>query len=138
MVHRQRVLAMIRFRFVRSTLLVLTTAVALSCSDYSPTGPQAPMQAQDGLLSGLVGGVVNLLGSVIRIIGFRSDANGIPVNAVAWSPDHVNQVRSVSATVGYNGGTLTIPRSDFTLTFPQGALCQPTSLTIISYATGYV
>ena len=96
------------------------------------------MQAQDGLLSGLVGGVVNLLGSVIRIIGFRSDANGIPVSAVAWSAGHVNQVRSVSATVGYNGGTLTIPGSDFTITFPQGALWQPTSITIISDASGYV
>src|SRR2546423_5493047 len=141
MVHRQRVLAMIRFRFVRSTLLVLTTAVALSCSDFSPTGPQAPAQAQDGLLSGLVGSVVDLLGSVIRIIGFQASPDGVaslPVHAVQWSAGHVNQARSVSAVIGYNGGTLTIPGSDFTITFPYGAVTQATSITILSDESGYV
>jgi hypothetical protein len=129
---------MIRSRFLRSSLLVLTTAIALSCSDYSPTGPQAPTQAQDGLISGLVGTVTNLLGSVLRVISFQSDPNGIPVTAIMWSGSHVNQVRSVSATIGVNGGTLSIPGSDFTITFPYGALSQPTSIKIISDASGYV
>jgi hypothetical protein len=131
---------MIRSRFLRSSVLVLTTFVALSCSDYSPTGPgpQAPVQAQDGLLSGLLGTVTNLLGSVIRVIGFVTDPNGIPVHAVKWAPTHVNQVRSVSATVGVNGGTLAIPGSDFTITFPYGALSQPTAITITSDGNGYV
>jgi len=110
----------------------------LSCSEYSPTAPQAPAQAQDGLLSGLVGTVTNLLGTVIRVIGFVTDPNGIPVRAVQWSPTHVNQVRSVSATIGVNGGTLAIPGSDFTISFPYGALSQPTSITITSDASGYV
>jgi hypothetical protein len=129
---------MIRSRFLRSSVLVLTTAVALSCSDYSPTGPQAPTQAQDGLLSGLVGTVTNLLGGVIRVIGFVTDPNGIPVTGVKWSSGHVNQTRSVSATIGYDGGTLTIPGSDFVITFPRGALSQATSITIISDGSGYV
>jgi len=75
---------MLRSRFARSSALVLATFVALSCSDYSPTGPQiqAPAQAQDGLLSGLLGTVTNLLGSVLKVIGFRTDPNGIPVAAV--------------------------------------------------------
>src|SRR5437762_10523954 len=138
MVHRHRVLSMIRSKFLRSSLLVFATVAALSCSDYSPTGPQAPAQAQYGLLSGLLGNVVNLLGSIIRVIGFQTSPDGIPVRAVQWSSSHVNEVRSVSATIGYNGGTLTIPGSDFSITFPQGALSQPTSITIISDASGYV
>jgi hypothetical protein len=132
---------MMRSKFLKSSLLLLTTAVALSCSDYSPTGPtspQAPAQAQDGLLSGLVGIVTNLFGDVIRIIGFRSDPNGIPVTAIQWSGGHVNQTRSVSATIGYDGGTLAIPGSDFTITFPRGALFQATSITITSDNSGYV
>ncbi|HZF73828.1 MAG TPA: hypothetical protein VEZ51_10375 [Gemmatimonadaceae bacterium] len=131
-------LSMIRSRFLRSSLLVLTTAVALSCSEYSPTGPQAPAQAQDGLLGGLIGIITNLLGDVIRVVGFQSDPNGIPVTAIQWSAGHINATRSVSATIGVNGGSLAIPGSDFTITFPYGALSQPTSITIVSDNSGYV
>ena len=129
---------MVRSRFTRSFTLVLATFVALSCADYSPTGPLAPAQAQNGLLSGLVGTVTDLLGDVIKVIGFRTDPDGIPVAAIKWAPTHTTEVRSVSATIGYNGGTLTIPGSDFTITFPYGALSSPTSITITSDASGYV
>lgn len=131
---------MIRSRFFRSSVLVLTTVVALSCSEYSPTAPpiQAPTQAQDGLISGLLGIVTNLLGTVLRVISFQSDPNGIPVNAVRWTGAHVDQTRSVSAYIGQNGGTLSLPSSDFTITFPSGALSQTTLITIVSDGTGYV
>ena len=135
--HRSR---FARSKIVRSFTLALATFVAVSCSDYSPTGPQiqAPTQAQDGLLSGLIGTVTNLLGSVLNVISFQSDPDGIPVRAVKWAPSHVNQVRSVSATIGYYGGTLQIPGSDFTITFPRGALSQSTAIKIVSDASGYV
>jgi hypothetical protein len=130
---------MTRFRFVRSFALVLATFVALSCSDYSPTAPiAAPTQAQDGLISGLLGTVTNLLGSVLKVIVGVVDPSGIEVRAARWAPTHVNQVRSVSGTIGINGGTLAIPGSDFTITFPYGALAAPTAITIISDASGYV
>ena len=130
----------VRSRVIRSFALVLATFVAVSCSDYSPTEPriQAPTQAQDGLISGLIGTVNNLLGSVLKIVGFRSDPDGIPVRAVKWAPSHVNQVRSVSATIGYYGGTLQIPGSDFSITFPRGALSEPTAIRIVSEGNGYV
>jgi hypothetical protein len=140
---------MIRSRFVRSSVLALSAFVALSCSDYSPTAPPAPstaaqVQAQPsndllgGLLGGVVGVVTGLLGTVLKVIGFQYDPNGIPVNAVKWTPAHVNAVRSVSATIGYNGGTLTIPGSDFTITFPKGALSTYTPIKIVSDGNGYV
>jgi hypothetical protein len=130
---------MIRSRFVRSFVLVLTTFVAISCADFSPTAPvAAPAKAQDGLISDLLGVVTGLLGSVIRVIGFVTDPNGIDVHGVKWAPTHVNETRSISATIGYNGGTLAMPGSDFTITFPQGALSTYTSITITSDATGYV
>ncbi|MFL5635660.1 MAG: hypothetical protein ACJ79F_03005 [Gemmatimonadaceae bacterium] len=134
---------MIRSRFVRSFVLALTVAMTMSCSDGSPTGPAsvgplAPAQAQDGLLSGLVGTVTGLLGSVLRVIGFQTDPNGIPVNAITWSGTHTNETRTVSATIGYWGGTLNIPGSDFSITFPQGALSSSTYITITSDNSGYV
>jgi hypothetical protein len=135
---------MIRSKFVRSFALVVTTFVALSCSDYSPTAPQmaAPTQAQAGLLSGLVGTVVDvakaLLGPVLRVIEFSTDPNGIEVSAVKWAKSHPKQAVSVSRTIGADGGTLQIPTSDFTITFPKGALLVPTAITITSDASGYV
>jgi hypothetical protein len=132
---------MMRSRFIRSSTLVFATFVALSCSDYSPTGPttlEAPAKAQDGLLSGLLGIVTNLLGTVLHVITFQYDPNGIPVNAVKWTGTHVNQTRSVSGYIGQNGGTLALPSSDFTITFPSGALSQPTLITIVSDGIGYV
>ena len=135
---------MLRSRFVRSSVLVLTTFATLSCSDYTPTAPpiQAPGQAQDGLLSGLLGGVVgivtNLLGTVLNVIDFQYDPSGIPVDAVKWTGAHVNRTRSVSAYIGKNGGAITLPSSDFTITFPAGALSQTTLITIVSDGDGYV
>jgi hypothetical protein len=131
---------MIRSRFVRSVVFLPTLFVALSCSDYSPTAPPiaAPTQAQDGLISDLLGGGINLLGSVLKVIVGVVDPNGIEVRAVKWAPSHVNEVRSVSGTIGYYGGTLAIPGSDFTITFPRGALSSSTAITIVSDASGYV
>jgi hypothetical protein len=140
---------MIRSRFFRSSALVLSAFVAISCSDYSPTAPPAPVAAAEiqvqpsndllgGLLGGVLGLVTGLLGTVLHVIGFRSDPNGIPVNAVRWAPGHVNEVRTVSGNIGANGGTLTIPGSDFTITFPKGALKKSTSIKIVSDGHGYV
>jgi hypothetical protein len=130
---------MLRSRVVRSFTLVLATFVALSCADYSPTGTMAaPAKAQDGLIGDLVGLVTNLLGSVIKVIGFVTDPNGISVTGVKWAPTHVNQVRTVSTTIGYYGGSLSIPGSDFTIVFPKGALSNSTWITITSDSSGYV
>jgi hypothetical protein len=130
---------MLRSRFVRSFVLVLTTFVAISCADYTPIEPiAAPTKAQDGLIGDLLGVVTGLLGSIIKVISFQSDPNGIPVTAIQWAPTHVNQVRTVSGTIGYNGGSLAIPGSDFTINFPKGALSTSTWISITSDASGYV
>lgn len=141
---------MIRSRFLRSSVLVLGVFVAVSCSDYSPTAPSpAPAspskveaQPEDALLGGLLGGVIGivttLLGSVLKVIGFQSDPNGIPVNAVKWTPAHVNESRSVAGTIGPNGGALAIPGSDFIIVFPRGALSRSTQIKIVSDGSEYV
>jgi hypothetical protein len=99
-------------------------------------------QPDDALLGGLLGGVIGvvtgLLGTVLHVIGFRSDPNGIPVNGVKWTPGHVNETHSVSGTIGYNGGVLAIPGSDFTIVFPKGALSSSTQIKIVSDGSAYV
>ncbi|MDQ3674433.1 MAG: hypothetical protein M3365_08670 [Gemmatimonadota bacterium] len=135
---------MISLRFVRYFAIVLTAALALGCAE-SPTGPSAPSvpvtsspiaaPTESRELLGLVGGVLNFLTSTVKAV---VDPNGIPVSPVKWASTHTNQERSVSGTIGYWGGTLAIPGSDFTITFPVGALQSATSITIVSDASGYV
>jgi hypothetical protein len=80
--------------------------------------------------------VTGLLGSVLKVIvGVVAPRD---VHVVKWAPSHVNQTRSVSGYIGYSGGTLSIPASDFTITFPRGALSTTTKITIISDGSGYV
>lgn len=130
---------MIRSKFIRAFVLPLSTAVALACSEVSaPTAPQVPVAIQNGLVSGSLGTVTDLLGAVLKVISGVVDPNGIEVRPVRWAPTHVNEVRSVSGTIGYSGGTLSIPGSDFTITFPYGALSSSTDITIVSDASGYV
>ena len=126
---------MIRSRFLRSSVLVLSAFVALSCSD-SPTAPQAPVASaipagtqQDALLGGLIGGLLNVATSVV---GFVGDATGLTVHPVAWNSSYAQVSYTVSGTITPWGGTLTIPESDFTMTFPVGAVSQPTLITVTS------
>jgi hypothetical protein len=137
---------MISSRFVRYFAIVLTTTLALGCAE-SVTGPSAPAPAPqasspiaapsdaDPLLGGLLGGILNALTDVVNGV---IDPNGIPVEPVRWAPTHTNQVRSVSGTIGYWGGTLSIPGSDFSINFPVGALSRSTNITIVSDASGFV
>jgi hypothetical protein len=126
---------MIRSRFLRSSVLVLSAFVAVSCSDSSPTAPPAaPVSAiragtqQDALLGGLLGGLLKIVTSVV---GFVANAN-VDVNAVAWNSSYTHVSHTVSGTISPWGGTLTIPESDFTIVFPVGAVSQPTQITITS------
>jgi hypothetical protein len=127
---------MIRSRFLRSSVLILGAFAALSCSDTSPTAPPtAPVAAvragtrQDALLGGLLGGLLNTLASVVTFVG---DATGITVHPIAWNSSYTQVSYSVSGTITPWGGTLTIPESDFTMTFPMGAVSQPTLITVTS------
>ena len=127
---------MIGSGFVRSSLLVVSAFVALSCSDNSPTAPSAPVSAirvgttQDALLGGLLGGLLNVVTSVV---GFLGNAN-VDVHPIAWNSSYTHVSHTVSGTISPWGGTLAIPESDFTIAFPMGAVSQPTLITITSDA----
>jgi hypothetical protein len=75
-----------------------------------------------------------LLKTVLSIVGFQPNAN-VPVKPVAWSSSYATQAYSVRGTITSQGGTLTIPQTDFTITFPRGAVSAPTLITITSDPT---
>jgi hypothetical protein len=134
---------MIRSRFIRSSVLVLSAFVALSCSDSS-TAPNAPVASeipagtqQDALLAGLISGLLNVASSVVS---FVADATKLTVHPVAWNSTYVPSAYTVSGTITPWGGSLTIPEADFTMTFPAGAVNQPTVITVTSdpYFVAYI
>ena len=97
--------------------LLLAVPMLSSCADTNPVGPDASsaIQRQDGLVDGLIGGVVDLLGSTVKLLGSiltGPDANG--TKATAW--------------IGSDGGT--IKTAAYTLTVPRGAVKTNTQFVI--------
>jgi hypothetical protein len=135
---------MIPTKVLRHFAIALSAAFAVACGE-SPTAPPvqnaaapvaavlAPTGSQAELLSG-----VGIVKSLTKVVQGVIEPNGISVAPVQWASTHTNAVRSVSGTIGSWGGTLAIPGSDFTITFPIGALTAPTQITIVSDASGYV
>jgi hypothetical protein len=136
---------MIRTKVLRSFAILFSAAFVLGCGD-SPTAPLAPstappasaISAPTGSKDGLLSGVIGVVRSLTTVVQGVIDPDGIPVTPVQWAASHTNTVRTASGTIGRWGGTLAIPGSDFTITFPAGALSGPTAITIISDASGYV
>lgn len=123
---------MIRSRFVRSLALIFTASLALSCAENSPTGPVAVDSGRANLLSTLLSPLQPITGS------FVSYPEGTTVSVVTWGTGHISAQRQSSGTIGPFGGTLAIPGSDFTITFPVGALLVPTNVTIVSESGDYI
>jgi hypothetical protein len=66
-------------------------------------------------------------------VGFVANAN-LNVHPIAWNSSYEKVPHTVSGTITPWGGTLVIPQSDFTITFPVGAVSKPTLITITSDA----
>lgn len=109
---------MLSHRVSRYLALALGAIAVISCGDYvSPTSPSQPK-----------------LLPPTRIVGasFAIVAGGSIANAVRWGPNHLKVDQSVSAVVGPQGATLSLPGADFSMTIPAGALSAPTSITVIA------
>jgi hypothetical protein len=63
---------------------------------------------------------------------------GTMAEAIRWGPAHYAGDQTASAVVGPDGGTLTIPGADFSMTIPAGALLEPTWITVVAKAGTYV
>jgi hypothetical protein len=63
---------------------------------------------------------------------------GSMAQAVRWGASHQNVDESVSAVIDPEGGTLSLPGADFSMTIPAGALIKPTRITVVARAGNYV
>jgi hypothetical protein len=113
----------VSFRRAFHTLALTAIAiVAFACGDYSrSTGPVL---------------------SQAKLVAVRSSfsmvESGAKARAVRWGPAHSRVEQSASAVIGPDGGTLSLPGSDFTMNIPAGALAAPTPITVVSKSGSYV
>lgn len=125
---------MVRLRIVRWLAFCLGSVATISCADQGPAGPSADVAANASSVFQVVGsrwagGAPSTL--ITTIIDSLYPA-GYPVTAVRWAPTHVLQGYRVEAVIRTDGGTISVPGADFSITFPFGALSKPTLITIIA------
>lgn len=100
----------------------------VSCAD-APTAPSsrpAPSSSSKGLIGSLLGTVT----SVLDIIGQPVDQSVYVLRRKTALAEPI----TVTKTIGYYGGTISIPAAGFTMTIPQGALKYSTPITVTAVA----
>lgn len=102
---------MIRSRHLRSLTAVLTLFVIASCSGAGADGSTGPL----GQLTDAT----------------ATSTSGLELEALWWKDWHKDVVR-VSKTIDASGGTIAIPETGLTMTFPQGAVAGPITITVTS------
>ena len=103
--------------------LALSFGIA-SCAD-STTAPK-PVAPSNGLIGGLLGTVTGLL-----------DIIGQPVDKSVYvlrRTTPLAQPITVTKSIGYNGGTISVPEAGFTMTIPRGAVTSTTNITVTALA----
>ena len=94
----------------RSLLAFVASLGLAACATDSPTAPKLAGEADKALVSELVGGLVSK-------------------DALTWKNPLAEDIK-VSAVIGKEGGSLSIPAAGFYLTIPEGAVQEPTDFTV--------
>ncbi|HEY0809792.1 MAG TPA: hypothetical protein VGD49_06495 [Longimicrobiales bacterium] len=103
------------FKALLAAVLIAVPMLA-SCNDaQNPISPTTNIERQDGLIDGLLGGVVNTVGGVVKLLG-----------SVLSGPDANGE--AVSAWIGSEGGTLRT--AAYTIVVPEGAVTRKTQFEI--------
>ena len=106
---------MFRLGLRRSFVIAIGALVLVSCSEGGISAPTAQVQADQG--SGSDGGQLS------------TSSNQVELKALWWDRGY-DQAISVSKVIDAAGGTISIPKTGLTVSFPQGALTGPLKITI--------
>lgn len=113
-------------RVRRYLALVVSIVAGLACGDY------ARLTSPPSLSSKLLPPTLTVGASFSRVLG------GSMFRAVRWGYAHQKVDQSVSALVGSEGGTLSLPGADFSMEIPAGALTEPTTITVVARGGRFV
>jgi hypothetical protein len=106
-----------RFGLFRSVTVLLGALIISSCSESGPPAPTGLLQPLSDQGSGSDGGLLS------------SSTNPVKLHALWWERRYDRSI-SVSQTIDAAGGTISIPTTGLTVSFPQGALTGPLKITI--------
>jgi hypothetical protein len=109
--------------FFRSLAVVAGAFIIASCSEAGISGPFAPQQT--------IAAAPSAQPAAGNRVGSDTDAGQLVLKALWWSKQHKNVVK-VSKTIDQSGGTISIPETGLTLSFPAGAVAAPITITITS------
>ena len=113
-------------RILRSLILTAGALVGLACGDYSRS--TSPVSYNPKLLPPTL---------TVRA-SYTLLSSGTKARAVKWGSAHSRVEQSVSAVIGADGGTLSLPGSDFSMDIPSGALTSATTITVVAEAGPHV
>ena len=124
-------------RAFRSVAIAVATYLALSCADsFAPTDPLA--DAGSGLTTDTGGTAAVPVACPETWTKPTFTSSGRNVKGTRWIDTRVPVELSVSGVIGPDGGSLTIPGSQFMIYFPQDAVPSPTAITITSKESEWV
>jgi len=128
---------MFRSKLFKLGQLCAVALFTLSCGEYqSPTTPAIAETADTPPMPD--SGATGFDNGEWIVVPPSTDPGGRQVRGIRWNSSRVLEELSVSGTIDPAGGILAIPRSDFVIVFPQGAVESPTRITIISKESPWV
>src|SRR5215210_8713338 len=133
---------MIRAKLFRSLPAIVSAFVLASCSDSGVSGPSLPTDVVASHSSGSHSSGSGSSGSGSSGSGSIGSGFVVPVITdspirvtdlelrAAWWLMHQRTLAQVSKTIGPAGGTISIPATGLTVSFPAGAVTAPITITI--------
>jgi hypothetical protein len=114
---------MSRVGFFRSLAVVAGAIIIASCSEAGISGPNTNQER--------IAATASVQPAADRLLDHVTDVSRLELKAVWWKKQHKDVIK-VSKTIDQSGGTISIPETGLTLSFPAGAVAAPITITVTS------
>jgi hypothetical protein len=114
---------MSRVASFRSLAVLAGAIIIASCSEAGISGPNGNQER--------IAVTASVQPAADRILNQVTDVSKLDLKAVWWKKQHKDVIK-VSKTIDQSGGTISIPETGLTLSFPAGAVVAPVTITVTS------
>jgi ZU5 domain len=107
----------------RSLAVIAGAIIIASCSEAGISGPNTNQER--------IAATASVQPAADRLLNQVTDVSKLDLKAVWWKKQHKDVIK-VSKTIDQSGGTISIPETGLTLSFPAGAVAAPVTITVTS------